>query len=176
MSKKFIQVLIGAAAAGFIIIGVEDLYAILFPPKPTLLSLIKSIPRKYDLDPLLVAAVIGKESNGRVAAIKFEPAQMHRARKISSSVEEQRILASSIGPMQVMGWHSKDLGITWNELFDLETNIHAGCKVLSDCMRKHEKKQKHEQIWMALKCYNGSDDYARSVYGRLADLLIARTL
>lgn len=49
-------------------------------------------------------------------------------------------------------------------------------KIFSDCLSKHKDKNKYEQYYHALVCYNGSEKYAKEVMGAIARDLINEAL
>jgi soluble lytic murein transglycosylase-like protein len=86
------------------------------------------------LDPLLVQAVIAQESSGRPWAYRFEPLFWERYLKDNprwADADPGRVSAS-YGLMQVMFPTAVDYGFTGTpeDLFNIETNLTYGCKVL----------------------------------------------
>lgn len=145
-------------------------------PTPSLSELIDEIPPRYGIPPIVVRAIIHQESNGKKNAIRFEQSQMGRAAKITSDPQQQRMLASSHGPMQILGWWSKEYQIDWSDLYDLRTNVEVGCAILKRGLDRHKGKGKYEQLRRALAEYNGSDVYAQQVLGRIGQELIEERL
>ena len=145
------------------------------PAKP-LKELLNTIPPQYGISPLLMAAIVERESGGKANAIRFEPGQMSRAAKFSRNPDEQRMYASSHGLAQIMGFNAPGLGLNWAQLYDPETNITAASKILKSCMDRHKGKSKVDQIRSATACYNGSDIYGNAIVNRLGELLIERSL
>jgi soluble lytic murein transglycosylase-like protein len=140
-------------------------------------ELVQDIPPKYGIKPLLFAAIIERESGGKRDAVRFEPGQMDRAKKVSGGNEsQQRMYASSFGVAQVMGYHAPKYGLSWADLLEPETNIEVACTILKDCLDRHRDKSKVKQVHAALACYNGSTVYADAVMSRLAGLLIEKEL
>lgn len=125
---------------------------------------------KYGVPPLFVSTIIDKESGGRRDAIRFERSQVERAKKITRNSSEQTMYASSIGPMQVMGWWAPEFGMTWNDLVDVRTNVEVSCRIMAQCMNKANG-SKSEKYRQAARCYNGSgpqaDKYAENFMRRL---------
>lgn len=145
-------------------------------PEPSIKELINEIPPRYGVSPILMAAIVERESGTRKDAIRFEPSQMERARKITKDPEQQRMYASSHGITQVMGWHAPRFGISWADLYRPETSVEVGSAILRDCMEKHKTEAKFDRIYHSLACYNGSEEYARAVIARLSRVLIEKNL
>lgn len=139
-------------------------------------ELLNTIPPQYGISPLLMAAIVERESGGRANAIRFEPGQMSRAAKFTRNPDEQRMYASSHGLAQVMGWWSPEFNLTWAQLYDPETNITVASQILKRCMEKSKAKTKVEQIRGAASCFNGSTVYGDAIVNRLGELLIERSL
>lgn len=144
-------------------------------PKRTIEELLKEIPEKYGISPLLAAAIVDQESGGRMNAIRYEPSQMARAAKITSNPEQQRQYASSHCALQIMGWWAPKYNLTWSDLYDPETCFEVGMNILANC-HERQKGNKVEKIRGALICYNGSEKYADVVLARIGTLLIERNL
>lgn len=148
-------------------------------PTPNLRELIETVPPQYGISPLVAAAIVERESNGRRDAIRFEPSQVERARKAApkgASADDVRQYASSHCAFQVMGYHMPALGMSWSDLYDPRTCADVAMKILGNCMERHKGKSKVGQIHGALACYNGSTQYADAVVNRIGELLIERTL
>lgn len=143
---------------------------------PNLRTLIQEIPPKYGVSPLLIAAIVEAESNGQLDAVRFEPNQMSRAAKYTKNPEQQRMLATSFGAGQVMGWHAAMRDMSWTELLKPEVNMEVSCSILKAGLDRHKHLPRSQQIKKALLEYNGSNAYAERVYRRLGDLLIEKTL
>jgi soluble lytic murein transglycosylase-like protein len=139
-------------------------------------DLIDEIPSKYGVSKLVVQSIIKKESNGDPKAIRFESHHMERARKFSKNPDQQRMYASSIGLMQVMAWHMPPLGLSWTDLIDKRTNMEVGTKILRNCLDRHKDKNKYQQYYGALTCYNGSEKYAQEVMNEIGKALINEVL
>lgn len=142
-------------------------------------ELIETIPPKYGISPLLAAAIVERESGGKKDAIRFEPGQVERARKLApkgSSKDTINMYASSHCFFQVMGWHAPSYDMSWADLYKPQTCAEVAMAILKNCMDRHEGKKKVDQIHGALTCYNGSTQYADAVLGRLGELLIEQAL
>jgi soluble lytic murein transglycosylase-like protein len=131
--------------------------------------------RAYGVPESVAFAMAHQESGGKMDAIRHEPGQMERARKLTKASGEQlRMYASSHCALQVMGWHAPGLGLSWADLYKPETCAEVGMKILAQCIQQHRGKDAIGQMHSALKCYNGGDEYARTVLNRLGhDLLRA---
>lgn len=130
---------------------------------------------RYQLNPRLIAAVIFQESGGDAFAFRFEPGfyEKHfknRSRKqLIGHVSQRATLATelimrscSYGLMQILGETARENGLDGDfltELFDPQTNIDFGCKLL---FKFSQKSQTAEE--MLLK-YNGGGrpEYATEV-------------
>lgn len=147
-------------------------------PKPDLKTLIKEVPPKYDISPLLAAAIVERESNGKMDAVRFEPSQVARARKVAGTKNEDQIhqYASSHCAMQIMGWHAPKFGLSWADLYEPRTCVEVSMSILKDCMDRNAGKPRFDQIHSALACYNGSEVYADAIEKRLGRLLIEQML
>lgn len=141
-------------------------------------TLIKEVPPQYGVPPLLAAAIVQKESGGRRDAIRFEPGQMERAKKVVGNVSQDQLrqYASSHCAFQVMGYHAPKYGLSWADLYNPETCAEVAMTILSDCIKRHASKDKFEKFRHALGCYNGSMAYADDVMGKLGEMLIEETL
>ena len=95
-----------------------------------ILRLVHNQAKKFDLDPMLVLALINVESN-------FD----HYA--ISS--------AGALGLMQVMPFWKLEIGHPDDNLHDITTNLRYGCAILSLYLEKEKK-----DLTLALARYNGS--------------------
>ncbi|UOF83057.1 hypothetical protein [Caudoviricetes sp.] len=111
-------------------------------------KLIRDEASEYDLDPFLVAAIIGQESKGDTYAIRYEAHFRYRkepyryARLNNISEETENLLQScSIGLMQVMGCRARELGHKGSllELVEPEVGIEYGCTNLQHLYLKFDK-------------------------------------
>lgn len=93
----------------------------------------------YDLNPLLVAAIIAQESGGDNYAVRVEPNYKYTLpaddfAKLNGQTKTTEICMQkcSFGLMQVMGATARGLGFTGSllELVDPEVNLEYGCKLL----------------------------------------------
>ena len=142
----------------------------------TIKELIKENADKYNVNPVLIAAIAERESGYKPDAIRFESHHMPIAAKITNNIDEQRMYASSIGVMQIMAWHAPKYNMTYKDLFNNANNIEVGTVILKNCLDKHKGKSKYEQIKKAASCYNGSEEYGKAIVARLGQLLIENSL
>lgn len=146
--------------------------------KQSLAESISLISSQNGVSPLLSLAIVDQESGGKIDAIRFEPSQIERARRVvgNKSADELHQYASSHGLFQIMGYHAKRFNLSWVDLYKPETNITIGTKILAECINKSKKVSKYDRIFDGLVCYNGSEKYAKEVIGRLGKTLIERGL
>lgn len=145
-------------------------------PQPKLEDLIQEIAPKYGINPIVIEAMVQRESGGKKNAIRFEPGQMGRAQRISKDPQQQRMLASSHGPLQIMGWWAPEFGIEWSDLYDLRTNVEVSCAILKKGEERHSTKPKLQRLRGALAAYNGSTEYADAVMRTIGERLIEERL
>lgn len=142
-------------------------------------SLIKTLSHEYNVSPILTLAIGHQESGKglRNDRLRFEPKVFSRFSKQYPD-EISRMMASSIGIMQVIpAFHMKRCNLTsYADLFDRETNIRCGLKVLTDCLNQSRAGTKVAKFKDALACYNGSDTYADEVFSRLGELALENNL
>ena len=129
--------------------------------------------RAYGVPETVAFAMIQQESGGQRNAIRFEPGQMERAKKLSKATGEQlRMYSSSHCEAQVMGWHTPELGLTWSDLYNPQTCAEVSMKIMGNCMNRHKNKLALDKVKGALTCYNGSEEYARAILNRLGQKLL----
>lgn len=152
----------------------------------------------FGLEPLLVAAVIWQESKGDQGAIRYESGferryiskKDHEAlgghwpTKDYEILFEENMRSTSHGLMQIMLQTAIDHGFTGTvaELYDVQINIHFGCKVLFDYRRavmKANPEANGAQVksLMLLK-YNGGGNplYPKEVFGHISSGAAAKLL
>ena len=121
-------------------------------------KLIRDEASNFDLDPLLVAAIIGQESKGDPYAIRYEAKYRYRkepfkwAKLNGISEETENLLQScSIGLMQVMGCKARELGHSGSllELVEPDISIELGCTYLRNLY------QKYTTVGDIISAYNG---------------------
>lgn len=142
-------------------------------------DLIKNLSREYKVSPILTLA-IGHQESGRALRndrLRFEPKIYSRFSK-NYPEETARMMSSSIGIMQVIpAFHMKTCALSsYADLFDRETNIRCGLRVLTDCLSRSKAATKVLKFKEALACYNGSDTYADEVLARLGELVLENNL
>lgn len=121
------------------LLDTADAYKI---PRP----LIERIALETSLDPNLIGAIIIKESGGNRFAVQyqtdypyvFKVAEIARAIGCSYSTE-LHMQRASWGLMQIMGGTARFLGFRgwFGELFDPETNIRIGTKLLLNLKKSY---------------------------------------
>lgn len=152
-------------------------------------EIVQEKAKKHKVNKNIIDVVMSKESaSGHNPGVRFEQIWMETAKKMSSDPLEQRMWASSHGPMQIAGWWVREYNKQsdrfrgeredWSELYDLDYNIELGTLILKQCLEKNSRLPRTRQIWQAFRCYNGSGDradkYANDAYRRLADRLISQ--
>lgn len=146
------------------------------PSAASISQLILEIPPKYGISPMIFESMIEQESRGKLRAIKSEydkPKQRRRAERYSSDKAEVKMLASSHGPAQVMGYNAAARGLDWRELYKPAVNIEVASAILGSCLLKHKGKKPYQKLRQALICYNGSSAYADEV---IKERIIPRVL
>lgn len=130
------------------------------------------ISRAYGLDPILVQAVIGVESSGGRYLYRFEPGVYNRLSRVKNE-QERRMLASSHGPMHVLGITAAARGVHWSELYDNTTALETGVSILARC------KEQGKSNYRMLACYNtgstkqsvAADNYYSKVMSQYKQLI-----
>jgi len=109
-----------------------------------LLHLIHRTARGYDVDPVVVLALVTVES-------KFDPSAVSKT--------------GALGLMQVMPFWMKEIGHPSDDLFDIPTNLAYGCAIL-----RHYLTLSENNLAVALANYNGGGDpdYSQKVLHQLA--------
>lgn len=159
-------------------VRLEEIEKVIHVPEPELSvdQLIEEVSPAYGVPPIVLRAVIARESAGKKDAIRYEPGQLARAAKISSNPEQQRMLASSHGYAQIMGWWAPHFNITWADLYDPRTNLEVACSILRKGLDRRKGMGKAAALRGALEEYNGSKVYADAVMRQIGESLIDRTL
>lgn len=133
-------------------------------------ELVATLSREMGINPIVTHAIIEQESGGREDALRFEPHVYARVK--GRTDEERRMLASSFGLTQVMGYHARQTcGLkSWAELLQPEKNIRCGLTVLRDNLKRTRR------LRDALRMYNGSGEraeaYAEKVLARIGEKLV----
>lgn len=108
-------------------------------------EIIRVMAEKHGLDPDLVAAFCYVESSFRPEAIRHEPAFQKKYIDVNHKYQDvpeatRRMLASSLGIMQVMGVVAVEYGLEiryLNWLVSLDTGLDYGCRHLARYMKKY---------------------------------------
>lgn len=140
-------------------------------------EIIKIVAAENRINPILLQSIIDVESGGKNDAIRFEPAVYGRINRRGS--DEERMLASSHGLMQVMGYHAeKTCGLkSWAELYNPTINIRCGARILLSSLQSSARgESRASNLRTALVRYNGvgeqAEKYAGKVMERIAELII----
>jgi len=159
-------------------VRLEEIEKIIHVPEPerSVDELIQDIAPRYGVNPVVLRAIVARESGGKEDAIRFEPGQMGRAAKITKNPEQQRMLASSHGVAQIMGWWSPHFNIRWSDLYDPRTNLEVACAILRKGLDRRKGKPSAVALRGALEEYNGSSAYADAVMRQIGDALIEKHL
>lgn len=143
-------------------------------------KLINELAKEQHINPIILKAIIEKESGGRWDRIRFEPHLLKGFKKEKNMTEaEHQMFATSIGLMQVVyGIHRHHCGLSsYSELFDREKNLRCGIRVLKECLDRNKGSGGASMVLRkALGCYNGdkSGAYADSVMQVLADMMVEK--
>lgn len=143
------------------------------PDDEDLRDIVHEAAVEYKLSEWLLTAIIKHESGMRRDAIRYESSQMGRAMEAAkklhiSNPDEVRMLSSSIGLGQIMGWHAPGLGLkSWRDLLDARKNIYATARIFRNCL------DKKKSVTGALGCYNGDETrYPFQVYAVLGEMMV----
>lgn len=108
---------------------------------------VKFFADNYEIDPYIVAGIIDVESSWNPLAIRVEPEWKYylsigRFAKINNITfeTEKTLQRCSHGLMQIMGSVLREIGYQGNltGMYDVELNLHYGCKKLKMFMDKYE--------------------------------------
>lgn len=136
------------------------------------LQLINKWAVKYALEPALVCAVCEQESSWNQWAVRYEPLffshyiQPMLSNNTVHTITEATLRATSFSYMQTMGQVAREMGFNGQfltQLFDPETGLDIGCKVL------RHKLDAASSVEGGLQLYNGGGDpnYASEVLARV---------
>jgi soluble lytic murein transglycosylase-like protein len=111
-------------------------------------ELIEAVAKKYDLHLELVDAIVWRESNYDLWAVRYEPGFFERYIKNAkvvplvpcSEATERSLRAHSFGLMQIMGATARERGFAGTyltELCDPVTNLDVGCRHLDFLVGKY---------------------------------------
>lgn len=156
---------------------IERVVKVMVPePRKTFAQLAAEIPAEYGIPEDIIAVLLEKESGtgGRMSAIRFEAHHMSRAGKLTKNSDEQRMYASSLCAMQIMGWHAPSYDLRWSDLLEPETCLRVGSDILRKCLDRHAGKTPLERIRQAAICYNGAESYGNHFVKLLGQRLISR--
>lgn len=145
------------------------------PEKPKSFdAYLRSSARAYGVPYSLAQAMVRQESGGKMNAIRYEPGQVERAKKITGATGEQlRMYASSHCSLQIMAWHTPKYSLTWSDLYNPEVCAEMGMKIMADCLNRHKgAKSAAHRAFKALACYNGSEEYAQKIMNKLGEDLL----
>jgi hypothetical protein len=136
----------------------------------------QEIPMQYGVSQDEVEVLLGLESNGKRDAVKFEPHHMERVKKYTKNDGEKRMLSSSHGVWQIMGWHFAERKQHWFEAYDAEKSTHMAMTIWSECRTRMCKEgvSKYECLEKVAGCWNGSKEYARKFMVELSKRVINR--
>lgn len=133
--------------------------------------------RAYGVPLLVARAMVNQESGGKMSAIRYEPGQVEIAKKISKASGDQlRQYASSHCALQVMGYNTKRFNLTWSDLYNPRTCAEVGMAMMRDCMDRQKGGNALKRTFGALKCYNGGEEYARSILNKIGEQLLIEAL
>lgn len=120
-------------------------------------DVIRQIAAEFDLEPLLLAAMIIQESGGEPCAMRFESHWSHVWRpatfaKMAGTTHMTEVMGQKIswGPMQVMGTCAREQGYigAFPALCDFELGTYYGAKILAN------KVDEYADINDAISAYN----------------------
>lgn len=143
-------------------------------------DIINRVAKTRKIPSIVLQTIIAKESGAGTHLYRFEPDVYNRLRTTSKlSDDETKMLASSHGAMQVMGFNAETrCGVHWSKLYDEFTGIDCGAKILREELDKAPGKNAGERLWQAFKRYNGSgpraENYADEALASLGKLFISQ--
>lgn len=143
-------------------------------PERDVIEQIKEFAAIYGVPWQLAVAVHLHESGDGKWLYRYEPGKMQAAAKHSGFVEEQRMLASSHGPMHVLGLTALEYGVHWSKLYGSQ-GIELGVQYLAKGWEASKKLSKAERVNKTLLYYNGGGDpnYPGRVMAKLGQLLLS---
>lgn len=126
--------------------------------------------KSFGIPAIFIEALLDKECQSRsMRCVKSEAhnsRQLAIARKFSSNAEEQRMIASSYCPFQVMGYNAYAYDRDWTDLLTPKDCVFVGLSLFKDCWERSAKhKDANERVARTGACYNGSGEMAER-YGR----------
>lgn len=137
----------------------------------------------------IIWTLLEKESQkGRLITPRFEKSWLSNAKKLATTEMEQRMWASSHGPLQIAGWwvveNARRNGeslehLSWENLYDLDYHFKLGAQIFSDCLQlatRNSSVSRSSAIHRAFACYNGSGAQAARYADSAWDILAARLI
>ena len=104
---------------------------------------------RYGVSPLALWAITKAESDFNPGAVNYNK---------NGSID--------VGLMQINSIHAKQLGKTWDLLFDPCTNVMTGAWVLRQCI------DQYGNTWEGIGCYNSRTPSKRNIYAaRIAKII-----
>lgn len=113
----------------------------------------------FEVPELIARLVRSKECNRDRDCIRYEPTHMGIAAKLTKNESSQRMYASSLCPMQVMGWWAPRFGLTWEDLLRPKHCVQVSLSIQERCW-KEAKGEGREKIRNFGLCYNGPKGFA----------------
>lgn len=139
-------------------------------------EMLERISISMSINPTITKAIARQESGlaYRADALRFEPHLEARFAKMARGPEERRMLATSIGVMQVIpGFHLKTCNLTsYAQLFDKRINITCGLQVLKACLEYNKALSTAQRFRRAFVCYNGSEEYADNIFNHIGQIVL----
>ena len=121
------------------------------------INMITEEAKPYDIDPLLIAAIVQVESNGNTRATRYEPhfRYIYKSSEFSDRIgitktTEEHHQMTSWGLMQVMGAVAREMGFEGhlNQLCEPEEGLRWGIKKLN------QQWEKYGDLDSAIAAYN----------------------
>lgn len=144
-----------------------------------LTDIIADVSKEFNLNPVILKAVVAQESSGQFL-YRFEP-RVFDSRKNAdryTTEDERRMLASSHGLTQVMGYNAEArCNIHWSKLYDEYNSLRCAAIIIRENLNnvKHVSNSS-EKLRLALKAYNGSGDmaeaYSQKIMAKIGELLL----
>lgn len=107
---------------------------------------------RYGVSPLVLWAITKAESDFNSGAVNYNK---------NGSID--------VGLMQINSIHAKQLGKTWDLLFDPCTNVMTGAWVLRQCV------DQYGNTWEAIGCYNSRTPSIRNAYAARIAMVIQQS-
>lgn len=119
----------------------------------TLETAINSLAKREGISANWLRHWVNQESG--TGQTRFEPHVYKQRSKIDSHLPEidRRAMASSHGPLQVMGYNAEFCGLNWRDLYDPFHGIECGLKHLKQWVKRHPKDA--NRLFNGLASYNG---------------------